>query len=103
MVNAKRITPCQIAVMTALHKAGKDTAYISIETGVSIRSVRRWIKRFKDSPTGDVELQPKPKGRPKLTGPRALRIIKRQVDANPSITSRELKEKNPGILGMVSY
>ena len=102
MVNAKRITPCQIAVMTALHKSAKDTDYISIETGVSIRSVRRWIKRFKDSPTGDVELQQKPKGRRKITGPRALRIIKRQVDANLSITSQELKEKNPGILGMVS-
>ena len=98
----KRLTPCQIAVVTALHKAGKSTRYIANETGVSDRSITRWIKKFKASPGGDVELQKKAPGRPRKLDVRALRIIKRAVEAEPSITARQLKERNPGILGEVS-
>ena len=60
MGGGKRLTPMQIAVITALSKAGHPNDYICNTTGVSARSVRRWVQRFKGSPEGDVQLQQKP-------------------------------------------
>ena len=98
----RRLTPVQVAVMTSLHKAGKSTNYIANETGVSVPSVQRWIKKFKDSPGRDVQLHQNSPGRPRKLNERALRIVKREVEAKPSITARQLKERNPGILCDVS-
>ena len=38
----------------------------------------------------------------KKTRPRTLNILKRQVDNEPSITARQLKEMNPNLLSNVS-
>ncbi|KAG7165129.1 putative Transposable element Tcb1 transposase-like 8, partial [Homarus americanus] len=46
---------------------------------------------------------PLPKsGRPKLLSPRTLKVISRQVWSNPSLTAREVKERNPRLLSHVS-
>ena len=102
MGGGKRLTPMQIAVITALSKAGHPNDYICNTTGVSARSVRRWVQRFKGSPDGDVQLQQKPLGRRRKLSLRDLRILRRAVEAEPSITARQLKERNPDILGTVS-
>ena len=96
------MTPCQIAVITALCKSGHSNNYISQQTGVALRTVQRWTKKFKDAPDGNVDLQKKNPGRPRKTLPRTLNIIKRQVEVSPTITSRQLKEQNPVLLGNVS-
>ena len=41
-------------------------------------------------------------GRPRKFGPLTLNIMKRQVDLEPSLSTRQLKERNPGILANVS-
>ena len=92
------MTPCQIAVVTSLCKSGHSNEYICNETGISARTVRRWVRKFKLSTDGDVQLP----GRPRKLDQRALRIMRRQVEAEPSITARQLKQRNPGILGQVS-
>ena len=92
MVGAKHLTPCQIAVITALCKAGHSNNNISQQTGVALRTVEWWRKKFKDAPDGNVELHKKNPGRPRKTSPRTLNIIKRQVEVSPTITSRQLKE-----------
>ena len=95
------MTPCQIAVITALCKAGHSNNFISQQTGVSLRSVQRWSAKFKASPDGNVTLHEKIPGRPRKTSARILNIIKRQVEVCPTITSRQLKEQNPELLGNV--
>ena len=101
MGRGKHLTPCQIAAITSLSKAGHSNTFISQQTRVSLRSVQRWSKKFKDSPDGNVTLQEKIPGRPRKTSARTLNIIKRQVEVYPTITSRQLKEQNPELLGNV--
>ena len=92
----------QIAAITALCQAGHSNKEICTITGVSKRSVQRWTKKFRDSLTGEVQLQGKTTGRPRKFGPRTLNITKRQVDLEPSLSTRKLKEMNPDILSHVS-
>ena len=101
MGGGKRLTPVQIAVMTALHKSGHSNEYICNETGVSGRSVRRWISKFKASPGGDVELQNNPPGRRRKLDERDLRVMRLAVEAEPSITTSQLKERHPGVFDKV--
>ena len=102
MGGGKRLTPVQIAVMTALHKSGHSNEYICNETGVSGRSVRRWISKFKASPGGDVELQNNPPGRPGKPDENDLRVMRLAVEAETSITASQLKERHTGVFDKVS-
>ena len=86
----------------ALVKAGHDLAFIAQQTGVRLRTVQRIVKRFRDTGEASVPAPlPKP-GRPRLTSARTRSVIARQVNKDPKLTARELKEKNPKLLGNVS-
>ncbi|KAG7171129.1 putative Transposase-containing protein 15 [Homarus americanus] len=91
-----------IAAVIALYKANHVLREISAQTGVALRVVQNLVKRFRD--LGEDELPaPLPKsGRPKLLSPRTLKVISRQVRSNPSLTAREVKERNPRLLSHVS-
>ena len=102
MGKGKHLKIDQIAAITALCQAGHKNHEISTQTGINIRTVRSWTKKFRDSPNGEVQLQKKQPGRPRLTGPRTLNILRRQVDAEPSISARQLKERNSRLLSTVS-
>ena len=85
-----------------LVKAGHDLAFIAQQTGVRLRTVQRIVKRFRDTGEASVPAPlPKP-GRPRLTSARTRSVIARQVNKDPKLTARELKEKNPKLLGNVS-
>ena len=84
----KNLSTEQLAAVTSLCKAGHCNKEISMLTGVSLRSVQRWTKVFRDSPDGELPLQKKPPGRPRKTDKRALNIVKRQLDSNPRMTAR---------------
>ena len=94
MGKASNLRPDQIAAITALCKADHDNKYISEITGISLRSVQRWTKKFKDSVDGNVHLQKKPPGRPRKLSPYTLNLLKRVVDNEPSITVRQIREQN---------
>ncbi|KAG7157859.1 putative Transposase-containing protein 21, partial [Homarus americanus] len=99
----KRVTTRDdIAAVIALYKANHVLREISAQTGVALRVVQNLVKRFRD--LGEDELPaPLPKsGRPKLLSPRTLKVISRQVRSNPSLTAREVKERNPRLLSHVS-
>ncbi|KAG7155051.1 Transposable element Tcb1 transposase-like 7 [Homarus americanus] len=96
------ITRDDIAAVIALYKANHVLREISAQTGVALQVVQNLVKRFRD--LGEDELPaPLPKsGRPKLLSPRTLKVISRQVRSNPSLTAREVKERNPRLLCHVS-
>lgn len=102
MVKIKELTRDQIAVITSLHKAGVANKDIANTTGLSLRSVQRWTKKFRDAGGTDPPLQMKSTGRPRKTTQRAMQILKRQVDANPGITAPQIKKSNPVLLRGVS-
>lgn len=83
-------------------KAGHDLLFIAQQTGVSLRTVQRIVKRFRDTGEATVPAPlPKP-GRPRLTSFRTRSVIGRQVSKDPKLNARDLKEKNPTLLGNVS-
>lgn len=91
-----------IAQICALKESGLKTKEIAAQVGVSERSVRRWVAKFHQGGRGDIPSQVKRSGRPKKTSNRSMTILKRQLEVNPRMTSRKLKESNPQLLGDVS-
>ena len=64
MGKGKHLKADQIAVITALYQAGHTNPEISTQTGIYLRTVQVWTKKFRESPDGDVPLQKKPPDRP---------------------------------------
>lgn len=85
-----------------LHKAGYTVSQICKETGVSKRSVQRWVKKCRAAVDGGVPSQKKRPGPQHSLSVKTLRVIKRQLTSSPTLTARELKEKNPNLLSSVS-
>lgn len=90
-----------IAQMICLKELGYTTKVISERCGVCPRSVRRWIAVYsQDRHTQPI--QKKRPGRPKKTGKRAINIVKRELEKNPRVTARKVKQNNPEIFGECS-
>ncbi|KAG7172092.1 putative winged helix-turn-helix domain containing protein 6 [Homarus americanus] len=100
---SRRVTTREdIAAVIALYKANHVPRQISARTGVGLRVVQNLVKRFRELGE-DVLPSPLPKsGRPKLLSPRTLKVISRQVRSNPSLTARDVKERNPCLLSHIS-
>ena len=72
------------------------------QKGLSERTVYRWIRRYEEGDPDSIPT-PKPKtGRPRKIKPATLRLIHRQLKKDPSLTAREIKDKNTRVLGDVS-
>ena len=96
------VGPTVIASIIDLHVAGVSNKDIAAQKGLGVRTVQRWVKRFQDG-EGAAVPAPRPKaGRPRKTSPRTLKVIHRQLKADPALTAREIKEKNTRLLGSVS-
>lgn len=102
MGNRKELTKEQIAVIASLRRVGKSNKQIATITGVTLRSVQRWTKNCREAGDADPPLQQKRPGGPRKTSQRSLKVLKRQVDLEPRISAKELKEKNPRLLHNVS-
>lgn len=90
-----------IASVISLYKASHKVSEIVEITGVCRRSVYRLIERYKESGEQNLPV-PKPRsGWPKLTSPRTRKVINRQVNANPRLTARGLKQTSQQLLGNV--
>ena len=100
MPRGPELTKEQIAAVSSLCVAGKCNKDISIQTGITLRCVQRWTKKFKDA-GDDLPLQVKRAGLPRKTSKKTLKLLQRQVEAEPRITAKELKEKNPQLLQQV--
>ena len=98
----KNLSTDQIAVIITPSKAGHPNLYIAKQTGLAKRSIQRWTKKFKDlAPGSNFELQKKPPGpgKPRKTSARTLNVLRLLVEAEPTITARQLRERNPEVLG----
>ena len=80
------------------HKLGMQTKDIVAQTGVNERQVRRLVARYK---AGGEEIPTHRHGGgvPKKQSPRTLRLLKKQLEIQPSLTARKLKEHFPVLLG----
>ena len=84
----KNLANEQIAAVTSLSKAKQSNKEISKITGINLRSVQRWAKKFRDSINGEVALQGKSTVRAREIGSCTLTILMREVENNPSLIAR---------------
>ncbi len=78
------------------------TKVIAEHLGITIRTVKKTIKRFRDVPE-DVKLVRKAgSGRPKKKGGQVAKALRRSVINNPTITAKELKQELPELLSGLS-
>ena len=102
MGDKKDLTKEQIKVIVSLHKAERPVREIARIVGVMRRCVQKWRRKFRMGGEVVTPQQKKRPGRVRKTSSRTLNVVKRQVDACPQITARELREQNPQLLGQVS-
>ncbi|KAG0717578.1 hypothetical protein GWK47_054126 [Chionoecetes opilio] len=102
MGGKKDLTKDQIKVIVSLHKAERPFEEIAKIVGVTRRCVQKWVKKFRDDGGVATPEHKNRPGRERKTSQRTLNVMKRQVDAQPQITARELKEKNSQLLECVS-
>ena len=102
MGNKKRLSQETIAQIIALKSAGHQAKEISAMTGVCIRQVHFWVARFREGGSIDTPTHKERGHRPKKTSSRAENILKRDIEKNPRLTARKVKENNPGVFSGVS-
>ena len=101
MTRGKRYKESDIGGIAYLAKAGHKNRYIADITGIPLRTVQDWTKRFRENNYNDIDpLYKKYPGAQKKITPRALRILKREVEKDPRITAKQLQEKHPDLLLM---
>ncbi|KAK4306390.1 hypothetical protein Pmani_021770 [Petrolisthes manimaculis] len=97
----KDLTSDQISSRTivSLHKAKQSVKEITKIVGVSERTVRNWVAKFKSSGGIQTPAKKKTPGMVKKISLRIRNVITWQIDADPHITSRVLNEKITSIVG----
>lgn len=88
----------------ALTLLEKEDSVISVarDLGVSRETIYQLKHSAASLPPGTVPQRKEGSGAPKKTTPRTDKLIKREVLANPSITSVELRNKYPDLVQNVS-
>ena len=102
MGKSKDLSSDKIAAITALAKCGKSNKDIATITGIVLRSVQRWTKKFRDCGENELPAPGKRTGRPPSTSERTRKVIRREVDKYPRSSARQLKERYPDLLGSVA-
>ena len=79
--------------MHAHYKEGKSNRYIAERIGVAVRTAQLWTKKIREAGDGPLPTHKKRPGKKMLLSNRTLNVIKRQVESNPTLTAKELKQK----------
>lgn len=103
MMPGNRTKHDDVVRVVELHKVGKNNREIAHLVGLTESTVSRLLNKWRVGGKGDfVPTHKHAGGKALAISPKALRLVKRQLDLQPSITAKELKEKNPKLLGGVS-
>ena len=98
----KQLPQKKLSNIVCLHNAGLQTQDIVQQLGVSGRSVRRYVARYYQEGGIKSPTQKPRSGRPRKASERAVNIIKRQLETNPRLTARKVKETNPEVFGEIA-
>ena len=89
MTKGRAMKASEVGGIAYLCKAGHNNKYISNLTGIPLRTVQHWTKKFRDNDFKDiVPLHKKRTGKPHKLSIRTLSVLKREVDKSPRITAR---------------
>ncbi|XP_068201755.1 uncharacterized protein [Palaemon carinicauda] len=84
------------------YKLGFTATEISVHVNVKRRTVSNIIAKYKAGGEKEIPEHTHGGGLPKKQSPRALRFIKSKLEANPTLTAKQLKESFPNVLGETS-
>ena len=99
VIGGKHTNRDNVVRVIALHRAGKKNREIARITGVNEKTVSDLLRKWRQGGGGDTVPMPKHGERkPLKIFPKTLKLIKRQLDLNPRITAKQLKEQNPRLL-----
>ncbi|XP_064107946.1 uncharacterized protein LOC135216504 [Macrobrachium nipponense] len=102
-MSGKNTSHDNIVRVVKLHKVGNRNREIVKITAVNEKTVSRLLQKWRRAGSGDnVPEHKHGRGRSLKIPTKTLRLLRRQLDLNPSITAKELKEKNPKLLRNVS-
>ena len=98
----KFLKESQIEVICTLVRENKSNKEIAANTGFLLRTVQRWTKKYLATGMCFVPLPYKTAGPKRKVTQRTLNVIHRQVEAQLSITSRKIKQKNMRLLAGIA-
>ena len=98
----KRSKEVVYSEIVLLHREGKETKHIVQKVGVSERTVRRVVAKFKAGGSSETPQAGTSSGRPRVLSPRAQRVVRRSVEGNPTLTAKEIKIQNWKVLKRAS-
>lgn len=101
-MGGKRTDEKTIQAIIDLHKAGISNKEICIQKGLKLRTVQELIQKFKAGGSKNLPLPRKASGRPRKVSERTRTLLRRQLEVNPSLTGRQIKEGNPNLFAGVS-
>ncbi|XP_068225449.1 uncharacterized protein [Palaemon carinicauda] len=81
------------------YKLGLIATEISVQVNVKCRTVSNIIAKYKAGGEKEIPVHTHGGGLLKKQSPRALRFIKSKLEANPTLTAKQLKESFPNVLG----
>lgn len=102
METASTVFRVPLTDILALYKAGFSLPDISLCTGVKLRTVQRWVKRYRDNGGEELSNMQVRCGRKGICSPEVLEEIQRQLQINPRVTARQLQDANPALLSGLS-
>lgn len=102
MPRRAQLTQDIISKIVPLKEAGHQTCEIAENTGISRRSVRAWVARYREGGSVVTLTHKFRSGWPKKISNRAKNIVKRELEKNPHISSRLIKENNKELSANVS-
>ncbi len=103
MVKGKWLKDSDIGGIAYLCIENYSNTHIADTTGIPLRTVQHWTKKFHDHGFADIDpLHIKSPGPKRKISEVTLRLLKREVDKSPRISARQLKERNQKLLEHVS-
>ena len=102
VMSKHRTTHDELVRVHECYKNGLKPSEIASSTGVKLRTVYNLVRKLEASGGREVPHHSHGGGRGRKVNSRTFGVLKRQLDANPTLTARKLKEDNPALLGDTS-
>ena len=94
MPPVKQLSSEQVSQIVSLKHAGHGSTEIADLVGVNRSTVKRWIVRWREDPSGDTPTHEPRSGCPRKVDVHTDNILKRSLESNPRLTARRLREEN---------
>ena len=101
MVDYQTLSQDDIAAISFLHKTGQAIRAISNQTSVSVCEAKRYMKCVAELGGNKITAKKKTPRNTRETFLCTVRVVHRDVEHNPRVSARKIRQVNLGLLGNV--